>query len=307
MIPTHTIWKVYRAPSGCPPITPGQNNSSYTHPHFGDWLRLLVGKCLSLANVSQQGTNPVEVDYLVLGVPVKEMQEKGDRDGLKMAASAVKADFKQLRESIDELKRMIKPEATIKSPESFLRSFYLLINLRLPTDRSCWIATDEGLSIIHWGHPHIRSRPLLQWTPPQLSVIESQMLAEIGAEHALDGAESPKSQRPMSIGNLIEYKPTQVSKRRWDWVHSVLLGATVICLCCICLLLLWRSHHEKRDSGSAVQASKAEGELPAGPSKSGGESDSAGSVKGQATQPTNSGLKNESKKHSPPGEGASIK
>jgi len=273
-----TMWREYRSPPGANPCT----GTGVTPLQFTDWVRLLVGKCLSLSQVSPGTSGRPEIKYLALGVPVTEMRDRNDQDGLKMAAMAIKADFKQLRGSISEFKRMLDQPA-IESPESFLRSFHLLIGLRLPTEPSRWIATDEGLNIIHWGLNEIPNRPLLQWTDDQLRGIEETKLAEIGLASSPDVAVAQATNQARSIRDLIGYRPAAAarpggasqSKQGWDWKHWVLLISTVLCLFVIGVLVS-RPHQnripepavlpvndEGSSAGTAAQSANAIGDKPA--------------------------------------------
>lgn len=144
----------------------------------GDWIRLLVGKPLALAQPSDGRWH-----YLVQGMPSEELVSFSDERGIRLAAEEVRADFRELRDSLDELRRRVSA-APGAHPETFMRSFHLLWSVNLPVDPRAWLVTDEGVTIVQWGLQS--GRQLFEWTPQHLDSMEALCLRRLG-DDALSG------------------------------------------------------------------------------------------------------------------------
>lgn len=202
----------------------------------GDWIRLLVGKPLALAQPSDSRWR-----YLVQGIPSEDLVSFGDERGIRLAAQEVRADFRQLRDSLDELKRRVS-SAPGTHPETFMRSFHLLWSVNLPVDPSAWLVTDEGVTIVQWGLQS--GRQLFEWTPHHLDSMEALCLRRLGDEALSDGrverGAAAQSSRRISIALGAQAKdPTAArsdrpvsarerSGRIGHWMHEPLLWSVIL-------------------------------------------------------------------------------
>jgi hypothetical protein len=154
-------------------------------PQCSEWVRLLVGRSLALVTARKERNGELFWSYLVLGVPLKDLEGRGDPQLVNEAAGRARTDFRLLGESADEFRRMLASQSWGESPEIFLQSYDLIMKLRLPTDAADWRVTDEGLTIVRWGTN--RGKRFLDWSAQDLQEMERRVLAT--CEQARAGAQ----------------------------------------------------------------------------------------------------------------------
>lgn len=212
-----------------------------------EWIRLLAGRSLALAQARTSDSGEQRWSYLVLGVPAVELLNLEDRAGLRLAQEAVRRDFAQLHRSIHELKELLKSRQSGNSAEAFLRSFDLIISLHLPTDPDCWIVTDEGLNIVQWGLRRERERRLLDWTREQLDAMQRHLLSQLGEIEEAPG-KSPRTGSNTQIRQAMRERGASVTtgergpiwREALAWTLVALLAMTTVGL--IVRLAMMRSN-----------------------------------------------------------------
>jgi hypothetical protein len=246
-----------------------------------EWIRLLVGRSLALAQARETASGETRWFYLVLGVPAAELRGFDDREGLRLAQDAVRRDFAQLRRSIAELRDLLKARQAGASPEAFLRSFDLIIGLHLPTDPACWIVTDEGVNIVQWGVRRERERRLLEWTPEQLEEMQQHLLGQLGEFDASAQPSRPGSNAQIRQSMRERDRP-RVRGMQWAWGVAGFFAL----LSLILLILLLRSKREL----SRVRSADATAEImPAEQSEKQPSPNATPSIKGGESSPRPSG------------------
>ena len=137
-----------------------------------EWMRLLVGRCLPLAQRTADGWC-----YLVSGIPLRQMEVLRDPEGGDRLREAVRADFAVLEQAVRLHRERIHDGSLDLS--RCLTGYVFLARLRLPADPRCWIVTDEGLSVVQWGLAG--GRHLLDWSDDQIHVERDRVLQQIDA------------------------------------------------------------------------------------------------------------------------------
>jgi hypothetical protein len=257
-----------------------------------EWVRLLVGRSLALAQVKGLGPDGEAWAYLVTGMPAREMRRQLDEEGLRLAAEGVRRDFEQLRRSIGELRgRLQSSGKAIESPEAFLRSFDLLIGLRLPTDRANWIATDEGLTIINWGLWREQDRPLLEWTDEQLAGLERQVIAELGVQPdgsvgrgAASSAAAALGQRSPRASSNAEGESAEPTEW-WQDAFVAWLAAALLLVATLFFGVMWFRVRKQLHAVPPVDAATAAPATEAVPAQHPAGASSNGSPPSQPTVP----------------------
>jgi hypothetical protein len=180
-----SLWQVVQAGTNVTRIPRGNREVL----RYCEWLRLLVGRSLALA---QRRSGSPHFEYLVFGVPLAQVPRE-DEDAPARIRAAVDADFAVLEEALRfHEQQVIAP--SVSSPERFLRSYELLEHLRLPTNPEDWRVTDEGLTIVNWGLAE--GKELFRWRTDDLRKIQSAVLQRIDSN--LRSSSSAMAQRPGS-------------------------------------------------------------------------------------------------------------
>ena len=157
-------WEVVEVPHPAL-VTKDGAGSAVAH---SEWVRLFLGRSLAPAKLVDQPGRAPKVEYLVQGVPYKQIAVE------ELRAAAVKAaerDVAQLKQALTSHRRDIEAArdgSASMHPELFLNSFRVLASVTVSRDPDDWRITDEGLSIVRWGLAGERSEPLLAWTDQEL-------------------------------------------------------------------------------------------------------------------------------------------
>lgn len=172
--------------------------------HHCEWLRMLIGRPLALA---QPGPNsPDRFDFLVLGIPLALIPQSPAR--AREVLDAVTADIHVLRKALvfhhQELRKESRGES-IENPFVFIRSYEAIAKLRLPEPGDAWRITDEGLTIVQWGlRETARSRRFLDFTPQDFDELERRFKRQIQERLGEPSGQPSEIDRTRSVAGIEE-------------------------------------------------------------------------------------------------------
>lgn len=172
--------------------------------HHAEWIRMLVGRSLALA---QQGVALTDrFDFLVLGVPLESIASSPARS--REILDAVVADLGVLKDSHSFHRAELKKESKgipIENPLVFLRSYEAIAKLRLPEPGDAWRITDEGLTIVQWGvRDSVRSRRFLDFRPQDFDEIERVLTERIEKRLGKPERSSPQIERNRAAAGIVQ-------------------------------------------------------------------------------------------------------